>query len=261
MLDNDYARQYGTAPIDALRVTAAHEFFHAIQFAYDVGEDLWFMEGSATWVEDEVYDAINDNYQFLADQPDPVTPAPPSTTAADTFPYGVVHLLQVRRRAPRGLRSCRQFWESAEIGSRTSCRRSTASWAPPRGPAFFTTFGSWNTLPLHSYSERAGYPPPAWWLKKTLTSRQPHHRLAQHQHRAPRRRAHAGRRRAATLSPSRRLLVEVNGPNRSTGTAALLQRRFRDGHVTHTMITLEHQRQRPAPWPDFNRNVPSPRSP
>ena len=57
VLDNDYARsQYGIEPINSLRVTAAHEFFHAIQFAYDVNEDLWFMEGTATWVEDEVYD-------------------------------------------------------------------------------------------------------------------------------------------------------------------------------------------------------------
>ena len=59
-------RSTASQPINALRVTAAHEFFHAIQFAYDVKEDLWFMEGSATWVEDEVYDSINDNYQFLA---------------------------------------------------------------------------------------------------------------------------------------------------------------------------------------------------
>jgi hypothetical protein len=47
-------------------VTAAHEFFHAIHFAYDVGEERFFMELSSTWMEDVVYDAINDYYNYLA---------------------------------------------------------------------------------------------------------------------------------------------------------------------------------------------------
>jgi hypothetical protein len=29
-------------------VTAAHEFFHAIQYGYDVSEDPWLMESTAT---------------------------------------------------------------------------------------------------------------------------------------------------------------------------------------------------------------------
>ncbi len=71
VLDNNYApSQYGDRNfLNPLRVTAAHEFFHAIQFGYDVDEDLWFMEGTATWIEDEVFDAVNDNYQYLADSP------------------------------------------------------------------------------------------------------------------------------------------------------------------------------------------------
>jgi hypothetical protein len=37
-----------------LKVTAAHEFFHAVQFAYDIGEDGWLMESTATWMEEHV---------------------------------------------------------------------------------------------------------------------------------------------------------------------------------------------------------------
>src|SRR4029453_5199034 len=59
----------GAFGVAALRVTAAHEFFHAVQFAYDWKEDLWLMEGSAAWIEDEVYDGINDNRQYLAFSP------------------------------------------------------------------------------------------------------------------------------------------------------------------------------------------------
>jgi hypothetical protein len=67
VIDDDFAsRQFpGVSGLDALRVTLAHEFFHASQFAYDAAEDRWFMESSATWIEDEVYDHIDDNVQYL----------------------------------------------------------------------------------------------------------------------------------------------------------------------------------------------------
>jgi hypothetical protein len=53
VLDDDYSSaQYPYAnPMNPLRVTAAHEFFHAVQFAYDWLEDAWLMEGTATWIE------------------------------------------------------------------------------------------------------------------------------------------------------------------------------------------------------------------
>ncbi|NHA00523.1 hypothetical protein G5V59_12145 [Nocardioides sp. W3-2-3] len=46
VLDNNYA-EFGISPRSALRVTAAHEYFHAVQFAYDVNEDAWIMEATA----------------------------------------------------------------------------------------------------------------------------------------------------------------------------------------------------------------------
>jgi hypothetical protein len=67
VLDDDYARfdfPSGT-PLSNLQVTAAHEFQHAIQFGYDVSEDAWIMESTATWMEDQVYDGSNDNRQYL----------------------------------------------------------------------------------------------------------------------------------------------------------------------------------------------------
>ena len=66
VLDNDFAEaQYGAPPMHSLRVTAAHEFFHAVQFAYDYGEDPWLMEATATWMEERVADDVNDNRQYL----------------------------------------------------------------------------------------------------------------------------------------------------------------------------------------------------
>lgn len=49
-----------------MKVTAAHEYFHAIQFAYNINAGNWFMEVSSTWMEDIVYDNINDYRYYLS---------------------------------------------------------------------------------------------------------------------------------------------------------------------------------------------------
>lgn len=75
-LDNDYQEidTYRNRPLDAVRVTAAHEFFHAIHFGIDFSEGevspdgqyrSWWMEMSATWMEEMKYDNINDYYFYL----------------------------------------------------------------------------------------------------------------------------------------------------------------------------------------------------
>jgi hypothetical protein len=58
------------APLAALQATAAHEFNHTIHFGWGVTAgsnvpDLIFIEGGAAWMEDEVFDDANDNYNFL----------------------------------------------------------------------------------------------------------------------------------------------------------------------------------------------------
>jgi len=63
-LENDYYT-FPCTPLDCVRVTAAHEFNHAIQFGYDAWEETWLMEATATWMEDEVYDYVNDNLSYL----------------------------------------------------------------------------------------------------------------------------------------------------------------------------------------------------
>ncbi|MGH2995085.1 MAG: MXAN_6640 family putative metalloprotease, partial [Gaiellaceae bacterium] len=72
VLDDDYARSQfprGASGVNALKVTAAHEFHHASQFAYDLREDRWLMEGTATNMEAQVYPAIRDNYQYFRSSP------------------------------------------------------------------------------------------------------------------------------------------------------------------------------------------------
>jgi len=78
-LDNDYYELplYEDRPLEAVRVTAGHEFFHVTQFGYDVLEfenmgtdtDLddrhHWVEMSAVWMEEEIYDHVNDYYNYL----------------------------------------------------------------------------------------------------------------------------------------------------------------------------------------------------
>ena len=65
--DNTYRHARG---LNGLRVTAAHEFFHAIQFGYyaDYGA-AWWQELTATWMEDVAYPDVNDFYQYIINCP------------------------------------------------------------------------------------------------------------------------------------------------------------------------------------------------
>ncbi len=62
-MDNDFAEDenYYTYGIDAARVTAAHEYFHAVQLGYGWrSSDLFFYEISSTWFEDVAFPDVND---------------------------------------------------------------------------------------------------------------------------------------------------------------------------------------------------------
>jgi hypothetical protein len=70
VIDNDYKENlYYTHGMNALKVTAAHEFHHAIQIgSYGFwADDLFAHELTSTWLEDVVYTDVNDYYQYLTD--------------------------------------------------------------------------------------------------------------------------------------------------------------------------------------------------
>jgi len=66
VLDNDYsAFEFpGTKPINDLEVTIAHEYNHILQFGYDAYQDPWFAESTAVWMEDQVYNDLNDYLRY-----------------------------------------------------------------------------------------------------------------------------------------------------------------------------------------------------
>lgn len=89
VIDNDYSRaEFPTnTPTENLQVTLAHEYFHAVQFGYDIAEDSWFLEATAAWVEDEMYTGVNDNLQYLRQSPLRL-PRVPMDTFGGSFHYG-----------------------------------------------------------------------------------------------------------------------------------------------------------------------------
>ena len=104
VVDNDYVGFPSNTPQQNLQVSAAHEFFHAVQFAYDIREDAWFLEATATWAEDELYDDVNDNRQYL--RVSPITrPKNSLDKFSGSFPYGTwsfIRYLTERYPAEKG---------------------------------------------------------------------------------------------------------------------------------------------------------------
>lgn len=67
-IDNDFTRYY-TSGIDGMKITAVHEFFHAIQVGkFGIvweNNDIYFYEFLSVWSESFIFPDIKDYYQFL----------------------------------------------------------------------------------------------------------------------------------------------------------------------------------------------------
>jgi len=111
-LDNDFVDPEGfgenTTPETLLRTTVAHEYAHALEMGYDADEPLdWIWEASATWMQDEVFNDVNDANSLIADVLDA-----PSTCQAAADPYGMwIFLRFISERF--GATTVRAIWENA----------------------------------------------------------------------------------------------------------------------------------------------------
>ena len=69
VLDNDFSPNQFDAPnltgILGLQLGSSHEFFHAVQYAYDYSDAPFYMEGTAAWNEDMVYDSLNTRHSWF----------------------------------------------------------------------------------------------------------------------------------------------------------------------------------------------------
>jgi hypothetical protein len=185
-LDNDFdpAQFAGAASGEAaLQVTAAHEFFHAIQFGYDFAEDVWALEGTAVWMEDEVYDDVNDHYQYL-DKSALRQPRVPLDLAIDTgsplsgFQYGSFVFWRFLSESFGGQEVIRRIWELADgspAGPDQYSLQAVDTALRERGSrarAAFARFGVANANPGSFYEEGSSYPATPIAARRTLSARQ-----------------------------------------------------------------------------------------
>ncbi len=156
VIDEDFA-EFPLPGLPSLRVTAAHEFFHASQFAYDIGEDLWLMEGTAVWMEDEVFDGVNDHLQYLGTS-QLRRPWIPVDLGASGYRYGAwIFWRFLSERFDTGI--VKRVWSLADGAQGARNRhslRATMSAIKSRGSTFrraFAEFGAWNVRPSARYDE------------------------------------------------------------------------------------------------------------
>lgn len=69
VIDNDFLDPaFSTKGFDALKVTTAHEFFHIQHYScYGNESVMWWMDQTAVWFEDYVWDGVNDYLSYLED--------------------------------------------------------------------------------------------------------------------------------------------------------------------------------------------------
>ena len=181
VIDDDFAvAEYGGTPLDSLRATAAHEFFHGVQFAYDSFEDAWMMESTATWVEDEVFDGVDDNRQYLASSPLTLTHVPVDTYGG-TFHYGSwIFWRFLSEHLAAGPVVVRDTWERAATGKRaaTYSLQAIRRMLDARGRSFPQVFREFATTTRYAkafYEEgrtRGYVNAPAYTIRLTATRRQ-----------------------------------------------------------------------------------------
>jgi hypothetical protein len=183
-LENDFSGTiYQSRPVDGVMVTAAHEFFHAIQFGYDALEfdfddagnpdtyKPWWLEASAVWVEEIVYDDLNDylnylpyfyNYPWMNLGTFSYTPGDPRAYHPYASCVWPVYLTE-----KHGIDIIKEIWEGCAVVPGYNTLIVTNDALTARSSSLdegFTEFSIWNYYtgvranPVNYYSEGASFP-------------------------------------------------------------------------------------------------------
>ncbi|MCZ3388509.1 MAG: DUF6055 domain-containing protein [Actinomycetia bacterium] len=250
VLDNDFrAGQFPAAtPGDHLKVSAAHELFHAVQFAYDYREDTWMSEGTAAWVEDEVFTAVNLNRSYLQHSA-LSAPATPLDFGRQGHQYG--SWLFFRYLSERfGKDFVATIWRLADDSPKQISRNDDDTYSmrairraiARQGADFskvFADFVTVNLKPSKGYREGAAYPVPysprlalgassddTGWLGTPID-----HLAAAYVTYVP----------ADSAPPGRRLQIRIDGPPRGFAPSAHVVVRFDSGRSKAVNVKLSKQ--------------------
>lgn len=246
VLDNDF-EEFQLDPASSLRVTVAHEFFHAIQFAYDASEAPWFTEGTAVWVEDIVYPTINDYFQYLG-LSQIARPRQSVNTTGGLERYGAVTFWKYLSEGYQNRGIIRSVWNAADFPQNRNGITAVKDVLSYRGYAWAPAFArsaTWATLPVGTYADRKGMLQalkndglqPGYWAKVTLgkwsndtgSARVAINHLAS----APLI-VYPG----SSLSTRAKLRISVDAPSSASWSAARIQVRLKNWKVVHYSIPL-----------------------
>ena len=201
------------------------------------------MEGTAAWMEDEVYDGVNDNYQYL-----PGSPLARPHVPLDFGVYGswiffrfmAEYFGTATTDRPAVVR---QIWERADAAPgapddyslQAVARVSSAHRVPFRD--LFADFGWTGPFAAGAYEEGRNYPKAPMTSSITLTASTPGTgaRAVTLHHLANR---HIALRPGRSLPAQRRLQVSLNLPDRARGSEATVTVHRRDGVVRPFAVTL-----------------------
>lgn len=115
--ENDFAGYSYPSPTAATRILGSHEYFHAVQDAYDHGQGVVLSEGTAVWATEQVYPSTNDLEDFVdgyLTRTDRSIDSPPPGPVP-SFAYGSAIFFQFlsERYSPALIR---QLWERCVNG-------------------------------------------------------------------------------------------------------------------------------------------------
>lgn len=240
VLDNDFARgQYGYPPLRSLQATAAHEVFHAVQYAYDMGEDVWMMESTASWMAEHIHPDANVAQRLRRSAL--AAPRVPLDYGREGFEYGNWIFWEFLAqyfgtRTANDPTVVRDMWRladgragAADMASLPALRRVLQR----RGESFaqvFSTFGAINKMSRDWYRDGRSYPQnraaATWALTPTAKTTGWRRQTLRHLSNA-----HIVLRPGKSLRGAWRVAIDLDLPPRFRGSAASAVVNFRDGRV------------------------------
>jgi hypothetical protein len=176
VINHDFAAFYRSYPTlvnedpdglvrGAIRVTAAHEFKHALQVAagWNVGETPLWVEVDATAMEDIVYDQVNDYYNYIRQTGSPFI-SPQTSLLEATYNDATWHLFLVEQYGMHLLLDFDEYRAAQPLTIAPTAYRAVAEQNTVVWQELWREYAVWNFLtgsrstPARGFEEAEFYP-------------------------------------------------------------------------------------------------------